>query len=233
MYKLFVFIRRKSELDREQFARDWKSVHGQRIAELGEFPRLVRGYVQNHALLLATIGEFKLSPFDVAEEFWFDSRADLKQACDMASYRSAIAASAQLLADTASTIVLAAEESVQFDRGFGRVKFIGLSKRSRLFTHDQWVRYWIEVHGPLAHGIAEFTRYYGKYVHNYVIPVESELFGAPPDFDGIVEEWLDGAEDMIKCLAEPRYLEVIRPDEVKFVDFAASHMMLAEEHRIL
>jgi hypothetical protein len=62
---------------------------------------------------------------------------------------------------------------VQFDRGFGDVKFIGLSKRPASMAHDQWLRYWIEVHGPLAHGVPEFTRHYGKYVHNYVIPSES------------------------------------------------------------
>jgi hypothetical protein len=37
---------------------------------------------------------------------------------------------------------------------------------------------------------------------------------------------------MGRCLAEPAYLEHVRPDEVKFVDFARSHLMLAEEHVI-
>ena len=73
-----------------------------------------------------------------------------------------------------------------------------------------WIRYWIEVHGPTAHGVPEFTRYYGRYVHNYALP-RDPLTGSAPDYDGIVEEWLESADDMARCLAEPGYLEICAP----------------------
>lgn len=143
-----------------------------------------------------------------------------------------IAPSIDRVVDKARTIVVAAEESVQFDRGFGDVKFIGLSRRPASMAHDEWCRYWIEVHGPLAHGVPEFTRYYGKYVHNYVIPIESDSAAGIDDYDGIVEEWLRSVEDFASCLEEPRYLEIVRPDELRFVDVARSRFVLATEHVI-
>ena len=123
---------------------------------------------------------------------------------------------------------------MQFDRGFGAVKFIGLSRRSARFaTREDWIRYWIDVHGPLAHEISEFTRYYGRYVHNYVLPSDIGSGGQRPEYDGIVEEWLESVEDFARCLAEPKYLEIVRPDEIAFVDFGRSHMMVTEEHVVL
>jgi hypothetical protein len=52
------------------------------------------------------------------------------------------------------------------------------------------------------------------------------------DYDGIVEEWLPSVEDFVTCLTEPRYLEIVRPDELKFVDIARSRFVLATEHVI-
>ena len=116
---------------------------------------------------------------------------------------------------------------MQFDRGGGKIKFIGLSRRSAEFaTREDWIRYWVDVHGPLAHGIPEFTRYYGRYVHNYVLPSDVGSRGRDPEYDGIVEEWLDSVEAFAQCLSEPKYLELVRPDELVFVDFARSHMLV-------
>jgi len=121
---------------------------------------------------------------------------DLTAAIEAPRYRELLEASAERFVDRQSVIEVAAEESVKFDRGFGRVKFIGLSRRHPAMSHDDWCRYWIDVHGPLAHGIPEFTRYYGRYVHNYVLPVGLGPSGQLPEHDGIVEEWLESVEDM-------------------------------------
>ena len=66
-------------------------------------------------------------------------------------------------------------------------------------------------------------------MHNYVLPSDVGSGGRAPEYDGIVEEWLDSVEAFAQCLAEPKYLELVRPDEVAFVDFARSHMLLTEE----
>jgi hypothetical protein len=231
--KLFSFLQRRPELTHEEF-RDMWSAFGERLLDVPELDTLVRRYVQNRAIQGAAVPELTLSGFDGAGELWFDSLDDLEAAVRLPGYRAAIASDGARFADPVRAIRLAAEESPQFDRGFGEVKFIGLSKRSAEFTtREDWIRYWIDIHGPLAHGIPEFTRYYGKYVHNYVLPSDAGSGGQTPEYDGIVEEWLESVEDFGRCLAEPTYLEFVRPDEIKFVDFAGSHMMVAEEHVVL
>jgi len=233
MIKLFTFLERKPGLTHEEFADYWSTVHGPLVAATPAFGRHVRRYVQNHAITDAAVPELTLSAFDGAGELWFDSVGDLEATLGDADHHAALDASAERFVDQGSLIRLVAQESVQWDRGFGRVKFIGLSRRAAAFaTREEWIRYWVEVHGPLAHGVPEFTRYYGRYVHNYVLPHELATGGREADFDGIVEEWLDSPEAMARCLAEPKYLEVVRPDELRFVDFARSHMLLTEEREI-
>jgi len=230
--KLFAFLKRKPALSHEAFCEYWQAVHAPVVLGAQPLARYVRRYVQNHAIMDPAISGFPVADFDGVAELWLENVEDLTAVLESPSYRDVIAPSIDRIADRAGTIVVAAEESVQFDRGFGDVKFIGLSRRPAGMTHDEWCRYWIEVHGPLAHGVSEFTRYYGKYVHNYVIPIESASAVGVDDYDGIVEEWLPSVEDFATCLAEPRYLEIVRPDELKFVDIARSRFVLATEHVI-
>jgi uncharacterized protein (TIGR02118 family) len=222
--KLFVFLKRRPNLSQAEFRRLWRDDHAPVVTAAAGFKRFVRRYVQSVAIEGAEIPELTLSDFDGCAELWFDTLAEL--AASTREPSEEVAASAHRFVDPARTIRLAAEEAVQFDRGFGAVKFIGLSRRApRFATRDDWIRYWVEVHGPLAHGIPEFTRYYGRYVHNYVVPERDD----EPEYDGIVEEWLESVDAFARCLAEPKYLEIVRPDEVEFVDFARSHMLLTEE----
>ncbi len=232
MIKLFVFLKRKPGLTHAEFSTYWEQTHGSLVARVPEFSSRIRCYVQNHAILDADVPGLELSDFDGATELWVDSLEDLTAALAEPRYLAAIEPSAERFMDPGSVIRVVAEEAVQFDRGFGNVKFMGLSRRHPSMTHDEWVRYWIDVHGPMAHGIPEFTRYYGKYVHNYALPLGLDPPGEPQEFDGIVEEWVESVEDMAQCLREPGYLEVVGPDEVKFVDFARSHMLLTEERVI-
>jgi hypothetical protein len=48
-------------------------------------------------------------------------------------------------------------------------------------------------------------------------------------YDGIAEVWADSVDEVKRALAEPRYLEVIRPDEYKFLDLANCVFMVTEE----
>ena len=51
--------------------------------------------------------------------------------------------------------------------------------------------------------------------------------GSP--YDGIAELWDDNLDEVKKAFAEPRYLEVVRPDEYKFLDLANCVFMVTEE----
>jgi uncharacterized protein (TIGR02118 family) len=230
--KLFVFLKRKPDLSHDEFSTYWKETHGPLVAGVEQFSSRVRCYVQNHAILDVDVPGLVLSEYDGAAEFWADSVEDLTIAFADPPLRAAIESSAERFVEPGSVIRVVAEEAVQFDRGFGKVKFMGLSRRHPSMSHDEWVRYWVDVHGPMAHGIPEFTRYYGRYVHNYALPLGIDPPGESQEFDGVVEEWVESVADMAQCLREPAYLEVVGPDEVKFVDFSRSHMLLTEERMI-
>ena len=232
MIKLFAFLKRKPGLTREEFFHYWRDVHAPLLLDDTAFVRYVRRCVLNLAISGSEVPVMTFSDFDGVAEVWFETLADLLEAVGTPGHQEVSASSTDRFVDRSSSIRLAAEESIQFDRGFGKVKFIGLSRRHPEWSHDEWCRYWIDVHGPLAHGIPEFTRYYGKYVHNYVLPLDDGWLDRQHEYDGIVEEWLESPGDMARCLAEPKYLEIVRPDEVKFVDFERSHMVLAEEHPV-
>lgn len=233
MIKLFSFVQRRPELSPGMFRTAWSEEHGSLVSAMPGLDGRVRRYVQSFAIPGAHVPELTFSSFDCVDSLAFDTVGDLTAALGGAGALARIDESAARFVDRERTIHLVAEESPQWDRGFGRVKFVGLSRRHPSMTHEEWCRYWVEVHGPLAHGVPEFTRYYGRYVHNYVIPHELGSGGHAPEYDGIVEEWLESGEAMAACLAEPEYLRVVRPDEVKFVDFARSHMMLTEEHAVI
>ena len=48
-------------------------------------------------------------------------------------------------------------------------------------------------------------------------------------YDGVAELWFDSQEDLVKAFNEPRYLEIIRPDELKFVDHHRCISFITEE----
>jgi hypothetical protein len=48
-------------------------------------------------------------------------------------------------------------------------------------------------------------------------------------YDGVAELWFDSQEDLVKAFHEPRYLEIIRPDERKFVDLEKCISFITEE----
>ena len=57
----------------------------------------------------------------------------------------------------------------------------------------------------------------------------SAPLGASSDFDGVAELWFDNIEELNGAFNEPRYLEIIRPDELKFADLVSSVSFVTEE----
>ena len=80
----------------------------------------------------------------------------------------------------------------------------------------------------------EFWGYVRKYVQGHTLSDPIPGFPASDDsaFDGIAELWFDSVEDVGKAFTQPRYLEIIRPDEESFVDFANSRAFIVEDIEI-
>ncbi|MBI3757218.1 MAG: EthD domain-containing protein [Deltaproteobacteria bacterium] len=112
------------------------------------------------------------------------------------------------------------------------VKLIVCVRRKAGLTREEFSAYWRYQHGPLVKSIPEFMRHVRKYVQCHLteksFPGEAR-FGALADYDGVGELWFDSPETMQQAFNELRYLEVIRPDELKFLDHVKCLSFLTDE----
>jgi len=111
------------------------------------------------------------------------------------------------------------------------VKLVACLKRKPGMTSQEFHRYWREVHGPLVKGVPEFFRHVRKYVQGHTVSASAP--GFPPAsataYEGVAELWFDSVEAAGKAFAEPRYLEIIRADEKKFLDLPGCSIFIVEE----
>ena len=79
------------------------------------------------------------------------------------------------------------------------IKSISLLTRREGWTHEQFVRHWLDVHAPLAHAVPGLRRY----VQSHIVE-ERRRPDVPPldvEVDGIAELWYDDRESMAAALA--------------------------------
>lgn len=108
-------------------------------------------------------------------------------------------------------------------------------RRKKGISREEFSRYWHDKHAPLVLSTPEFMQYVRKYVQYHFAPGQAaagSLFGDISDYDGVGEIWFDSREAMNAALNEPRYLEIMRPDEHKFIDLEGCLSFVAEERVI-
>lgn len=112
------------------------------------------------------------------------------------------------------------------------VKLIICASRKPGMTRDEFSRYWRERHGPLVKSVTEFSRHVRKYVQCHLNEA-AVPFGIPAPYDGVAELWFDSVESAAAAFREPRYLEIIRPDELKFADPQKCISFMTEENEVI
>jgi len=80
--------------------------------------------------------------------------------------------------------------------------------------------------------VTEFNRHIRRYVQCYAVPSDLPL-GASGEYDGIAELSFDNVASMTTAFNEPRYLEIVRPDELKFVDLEKCLSYVSEELQVI
>ena len=108
------------------------------------------------------------------------------------------------------------------------IKYIICATRKAGMTHEEFSAYWRHQHGPLVRSVPEFMRHVRKYVQCHLVG-DAVPLGAAGDYDGVAELWFDSVEELMNAFNEPRYLEIIRPDELKFVDLSKCISFVTEE----
>ena len=99
-------------------------------------------------------------------------------------------------------------------------------------SDDEFDRSWRTQHAAVIKSAPEFTRHVRRYVQCH-LAVQDTPFLAAGDYDGVAELWFDDIAAMNTAFSEPRYLEVIRPDELKFVDMERTISLVTEELEIV
>ena len=83
---------------------------------------------------------------------------------------------------------------------------------------------------PLLVSIPEARRYIRRFVVSYQIPAPGY---SGPDYESVVEAWLDSMEDMNALYSSENFLSEVGPDHENFIDLSAYGRIVAEEEVIV
>lgn len=112
------------------------------------------------------------------------------------------------------------------------VKIIVCAVRKPGWTHEQFDNYWRTNHAAVIKSVPEFTRHVRRYVQCHLTASDTPFLAAGA-FDGVAELWFDDRAAMDAAFTEPRYLEIIRADELKFVDMERTVSMVTDEFEVI
>jgi len=112
------------------------------------------------------------------------------------------------------------------------VKIIVCAVRKPGMGHEEFDRYWRNQHAAVIKSVPEFTRHVRRYVQCHLAAQDTPFLEAG-SYDGVAELWFDDLAAMNAAFSEPRYLEVIRPDELKFVDMERTVSLVTEELEVI
>lgn len=104
--------------------------------------------------------------------------------------------------------------------------------RKPTLSFEEFDSYWRTKHRKVIEDTHTFNRHVKKYVQCHAVPSDT-IFGSDSKFDGIAELWFQDIEAMTEAFNEPEYMEIIRPDELVFVDVENCLSFVSEELSIL
>lgn len=106
------------------------------------------------------------------------------------------------------------------------IKTITIAHRKQGMTHEEYNKYWLETHGPLAARLIPGIK---RYVQNHYVPVP----GVEYEGDGIVEMWYDDVETWQKSMKAIRASKELKADGANFIGPGKNYLWVVEEHVIL
>jgi len=69
------------------------------------------------------------------------------------------------------------------------IKTIGLLTRKNGWTHEQFMKHWVETHAPLAHKVPGLRRYVQNHINGE--RTRPDIEATAVEIDGIAELWFD------------------------------------------
>ena len=108
------------------------------------------------------------------------------------------------------------------------IKTLTLLVRRDDWTHDEFVKYWQDVHGPIAREVKQIRRYVQSEFLDEIIRQDVEEIALP--VDGVAEVWYDSVESMQEARQSPQG-KALLADGAKFV--GRSRTLILQEREFI
>jgi uncharacterized protein (TIGR02118 family) len=108
------------------------------------------------------------------------------------------------------------------------IKVVGLLTRRPEFTHEQFVKHWLEIHGPLAHAVPGICRYVQSHIVGTL--TRPDIPETDVEVDGIAELWYDDEAALARAAASPE-MKRLTDDGALFIGRIKS--FIVEEKQII
>jgi uncharacterized protein (TIGR02118 family) len=120
------------------------------------------------------------------------------------------------------------------------IKLVFVIRRREELPAEEFHRYWLEEHGPLARRLLEPLGA-RRYVQTHTLDTDlNRAFaasrGTAEAYDGLAEVWWDSLDALAAISSSEegrRATETLTEDEARFIDFERSSLFMTEEHPIL
>ena len=120
------------------------------------------------------------------------------------------------------------------------IKLVFVIRRRKDRSPEEFHRYWLEEHGPLARGLLEGLGA-RRYVQTHTLDSDlnhalTESRGTMEAYEGVAEVSWDSLDALVATVDSEegqRANETLAEDEARFIDFERSSLFLTEEHPVI
>ena len=102
------------------------------------------------------------------------------------------------------------------------IKTIGLLTRKDGWTHEQFMKHWVEIHAPLALAVPGLRRY----VQNHIQAerTRADINETKVEIDGVAELWFDD-QAALEAAARTPEMKALHADGAKFIGRVKSYVV--------
>jgi uncharacterized protein (TIGR02118 family) len=108
------------------------------------------------------------------------------------------------------------------------IKSLSLLVRKDGMTHEQFMKHWVQIHGPLALKVPGLRRYVQSHIRDERRRPDIPWLGV--EVDGIAETWYDDADAMARAAATPE-MKALQADGALFIGRIQS--FVTHEHVVI
>ena len=102
------------------------------------------------------------------------------------------------------------------------IKTIGLLTRKDGWTHEQFVKHWVETHAPLAHKVPGLRRYVQSHIRGE--RTRADIPATAVEIDGIAELWFDDQATFDAAARSPE-MKALHDDGALFIGRIRSYVI--------